>query len=314
MKLPKKILLVIIAQIVISSCDVVKEDAVKISPLEENTGTIFYTLPDADLSINPAAFDKLKYSKLFIISQLPKFGEAKFVENGNVFYRANANTTFTQDAFTLEGTDANGAKVSQEIQVNLVTTASNLPCSAGAIGDKNKADAEVASEIDVLANDKTCSKIQDNSLKIEIAPKHGKAEIINRRAVYTPEKDYLGEDLFFYKIGINNTKNPVAPVEISVAESRECTQSLTDDAVNFLTYSLGSEIQLDVLANDKPCDRYKNTELRILTNPKIGSVRIENKKIFYKTNTAIKGTETFEYALFRSEKLYIKAKVMVNFE
>ena len=169
-----------------------------------------------------------------------------------------------------------------------------------------------------MANDKTCSAIANSSLMIEIQPKNGKAEVINQKVVYTPNKDFIGDDVFFYRVGINTKKNPVAPVEVTTSESSDCVDGMTDDVVNVLSYTADSELSLDVLQNDKICANYQKAELKILKNPTLGTLRIDknnanNAVIYYKSATVPRGVQTFEYALYRSEKLYIKARVSVNF-
>uniref|UniRef100_UPI003BA5CE0D Ig-like domain-containing protein n=1 Tax=Emticicia sp. TaxID=1930953 RepID=UPI003BA5CE0D len=241
----------------------------------------------------------------------------KFIKNGFVFYRAT-NSNATNDAFVVSGKIATGGTVSEEIKINFVRNMADLPCYAGTIGDKATVEAGKTTEINVTANDKTCSTIGENTLKIEIPPANGKAEIIDRKVIYTPNSDFIGEDVFFYRMGINNNKNPVAPVEISVIELKECTNGMTDDILNVLSYSPNSDLVIDVLQNDKICANYQKAELKVITNPAVGDLRIGKNNagkqvIYYKSAIAPKGIQTFEYALYRTEKAFIKAKVTVNF-
>jgi Bacterial Ig domain len=302
-----------ISIIILTACDISKEDFVPSPAIEENTTAIFHTTSDAGLSINPTAFERLRDTKSFTISQLPKNGEVKFISNGFVHYKPNGNAT--TDNFTIEGQTAGGVKISENIQINIVASSNSLPCNAGCIGDYAKVEAEKSIEIDVTRNDKTCNQITSNSLKIEIPPKNGTVEIQNNRIVYKPNADFIGEDLFFYRIGISNTKNPVAPVEIAVTETDECTSGINDDAISLITYKLGSEIVIDVLQNDKICSLYQSSALKILKNPNIGTakiVKINNKDVIvYSTNKALSTSETFEYALYRSENRFVKGKVSV---
>jgi Bacterial Ig domain len=300
------------------SCDVSKVDIVKDNiSTDENLTNTFYTLSESNLTIDPTAFANLKTTNSLVVSQLPKNGEVKFIENGFVFYRST-NPQATNDAFVIGGKTPAGLAISEEIKISFVNNQADLPCYAGTIGDKAKTEVEKPTEINVLTNDKTCSSIATNSLTIEIQPKNGKAEIVNQKVVYTPNKDFMGEDVFFYRVGINTKKNPVAPVELAISESGDCVNGMTDDVVNVLSYTPNTDLSLDVLQNDKICNIYQKADLRIIKNPTIGTLRIDknnnnNLVIFYKSATAPKGIQSFEYALFRSEKLYIKAKVSVNF-
>lgn len=300
------------------SCDIAGVDNVGQPNIkEENSSNSFYTLFDSNLSIDPSAFENLKSANSFVVSQLPKNGEVKFIENGYIFYRST-NFLAKNDAFIIGGKTTNGTLIHEEIRVNFVNNVADLPCFAGTLGDKAKTETEKSIEINVLANDKTCSAIDNNSLAIEIQPKNGKAVVVNQKVVYTPNIDFMGEDVFFYRVGINTLKNPVAPVEVSVSESADCINGMTDDVVNILSYSPNTDLAIDVLQNDKICSKYKNSELKILKNPNIGTLRVDknnnnNMVIYYKSETAPKGVQTFEYALYRSAKIYIKAQVLLNF-
>jgi len=302
----------------VMSCDISKEDYIGVPGNEdENPANTFYTVPQADLTIDPTAFARLKNVSSLTISQMPKHGEARFIENGFVFYHST-NAQVASDVFLVEGKTSGGVSVNEEVKINFVANPADLPCYAGTLGDKAKTEPEKAIEINVLANDKTCSSIENNSLKIEIPPKHGKAEIVNQKVVYTANKDFLGDDIFFYRVGINTKKNPVASVEVTIAESTECAVGIVDDIINILSYTPNTDLQLDVLQNDKICALYEKAELKIVKNPAIGTLRVDktiaNRPVLiYKIDSAIKGEQTFEYALYRSESLFLKAKVVVNF-
>ena len=93
---------------------------------------------------------------------------------------------------------------------------------------------------------------------------------------------------------------------------------MTADIINVLSYTPDTDLVLDVLQNDKICSIYQKSELKIITNPAIGTLRIAknnagNTVIYYKSSTAPKGIQTFEYGLYRAEKAFIKAKVTINF-
>jgi hypothetical protein len=308
---------ILLVLVTVISCDIAKEDVVGPGIVDENPANIFYTLQENNLTIDPTAFAGLKDATSLSISRLPAHGEAKFVQNGFVFYHATDKTA-TSDAFSVEGKTSTGGSITEEVKINFVSNPADLPCYAGALGDNARTEPEKGVEINVMLNDRTCSAIENNSLVIEIPPKNGKAEVVNQRIVYTPNKDYVGDDIFFYRVGINTKKNPVASVDLKVAESAECTSGIVDDIINILSYTPNTELQLDVLQNDRLCALYKDAELRILTNPVVGSVRIDKTigvrpMIMYKLDSAYKGPQKFEYALYRSEKLFLKAKVTVNF-
>ncbi|MDZ7934975.1 MAG: hypothetical protein U5M51_08445 [Emticicia sp.] len=93
---------------------------------------------------------------------------------------------------------------------------------------------------------------------------------------------------------------------------------MTDDIINVLSYTPETDLALDVLQNDRICTIYQKAELKIIANPAIGTLRIGknnagNSVIYYKSATAPKGIQTFEYGIYRAEKTFIKAKVTINF-
>lgn len=312
----RKLFIFIVLSMVLS-CDIAKEDALAPSTGDENPANTFYTLQENNLTIDPTAFVGLRNATALSISQMPLHGEARFIENGFIFYRSTDKNALT-DGFAIEGKTTTGTSIKEDVKISFVTNPADLPCYSGTLGDNAKTEPEKSVELNVLINDRTCSKIDNNSLKIEIAPKHGKAEVINQKIVYTPEKDYVGDDLFFYRVNINTKRNPVAPVELKIAESAECVNGITDDIINIISYVPDSELMLDVLQNDKVCALYKDAELRIISNPIVGTLRIDKTTgsrpvIMYKLPTLMKGQQTFQYGLFRSDKLYIKAQVTINF-
>lgn len=299
----------------LASCDLAKEDTVPIvEVIEENPTAEFHTIPDAALTINPVSFQKLKEAKSFTISQLPRNGETRFIENGYVFYKSNGSTS--TDNFTIQGQTPTGSIVSEDLKINIVPDISSLPCNAGCIGDNAKVEVNKNIEIDVLRNDKTCGQIAPNSLKIEINPKNGVAEIQNQKIIYKPNPDFIGEDLFFYRIGVNNSKNPIASVAVIVGETSECTQGMTDDFINLLAYTPTTDLKIDVLENDRICSLYRNASLKIHKNPTIGTIKIQKEAgrefIIYNSPRVFKGSDTFEYALYRTEKIFIKAQVTIT--
>lgn len=210
-------LYIFILSVVVLSCDLAKEDALSPNMPEDYPDGAFYALQGESSTINPAAFDKLRGVTSIVISRTPQFGEVKFIENGFIFYKPTDNRVIS-DAFSIEGQNQAGTRITQDIMVRLVATDSDLPCYAGAVSDKAQTEPDRAIEIDVLLNDKTCSTIDRNSVSIELPPRNGRAEVVNQKVVYTPDKGYVGDDIFFYRVSINNRRSPVTAVEVKIAK------------------------------------------------------------------------------------------------
>lgn len=281
---------------------------------EENPNDIFYTTKDA-VTINPTSLKGLENASQISIAQAPLYGEAKFTDNGLVYYRFTSTSSANKDNLILRGKTQAGSTIDKLVEFNIVASAQDLPCFAGAIGDRIEVEASSVTTLNVTGNDKTCSTI--SSIQIEIAPKHGTATIENQKIIYAPEKDFVGDDSFLYRIGIPNTKNPVAPVELSVVEPAACAQGIKDDLLNITNYALGSNIAIDILQNDIICSLYSKASLRIVSQPQHGKISIDTTSfdkpvILYKADKVFTGNDTFYYGLYRNDTHFVQAKVSVS--
>jgi len=282
--------------------------------VEENPNDVFYTTKEA-LSINPTSLQGLESAKQISISQAPQHGEARFTDNGLVYYRFTGISTVNKDNLILKGISQSGVAVNKEIVFNIVASSEELPCFAGAIGEKLSIEMSTATTIDVTKNDKTCASI--SSIAIEVQPRHGTAIVQNQKVVYSPEKDFLGEDIFFYRIGIPNTKNPVAPVELTIVEPNACVQGIKDDVLSLTNYTLNSPVAIDILQNDVICSLYQQARLKIVAQPQWGTISIDEKNfdrpiILYQVNKAYTGVDSFTYGLYRDSTHFVEAKVTVT--
>ncbi|RYU96928.1 Ig-like domain-containing protein [Emticicia agri] len=296
------------------ACDNVNLSTSPGAGVEENPNDIFYTTKDA-ITINPTSLKGLENVNQISIAQNPLYGEAKFTDNGLVYYRFTSTTAANRDNLILRGKTQTGSMIDKEVLFTIVSSAQDLPCFAGAIGDRVEVEASSASTLNVTGNDKTCSAI--SSLQIEIPPKHGTVTIQEQKIVYTPEKDYVGEDTFLYRIGIPNTKNPVAPVELNIIEPKVCQEGVKDDVLNLSNYVLGSSIAIDILQNDVICSLYSNATLRIVSQPQHGKISIDTTNfdkpvILYQADKSFSGSDTFNYGLYRNETQFVQAKVSVS--
>lgn len=300
--------------LLMGACDNVNLSMSPDAGVNENPNDIFYTTKDP-ITINPTALGGLENASQISIAQNPLYGEAKFTDNGLVYYRFTSTTSANRDNLILRGRTQSGSMIDKEVQFNIVASAQDLPCFAGAIGDRIEVEASLTVTLNVTSNDKTCTSI--SSLQMELAPKHGTATIQNQKIVYTPEKDFVGEDTFMYRIGIPNTKNPVAPVELTIVEPKACKDGIKDDLLNLSNYTLGSRIAIDILQNDIICSLYSKAILKIVSQPQYGKISIDTTSfdkpvILYQADKSFSGSDTFNYGLYRDETHLVQAKVSVS--
>lgn len=298
---------------VMGACDNVNL-GMQATPINENPNDVFYTTKDP-VTINPTALSGLENASQISIAQNPLYGEAKFTDNGLVYYRFTSTTAATKDNLILRGKTQSGSMIDKEVQFAIVASPQDLPCFAGAIGDRIELEASSTVTLNVTSNDKTCSSI--SSLQMELAPKHGTATIQEQKIIYIPEKDYVGEDTFLYRIGIPNTKNPVAPVELTIVEPKACQAGVKDDVLNLSNYTLGSSIAIDILQNDIICSLYSKASLRIVSQPQHGKISIDTTSfdkpvILYQSDKSFSGSDTFNYGLYRDDIHFVQAKVSVS--
>jgi hypothetical protein len=299
---------------VVSACDNVNLTSTGQVTPEENPDDIFYTTKEA-VTINPTSLKGLENANQISIAKEPLYGEAKFTDNGLVYYRFTSTSAVNKDNLILRGKTQTGSTIDKQVDFTIVASEQDLPCFAGAIGDRIQVEASSVTTLNVTGNDKTCSSI--SSIQIELAPKHGTVSIDNQKIIYTAEKDYVGDDSFLYRIGIPNTKNPVAPVELSIVEPAACAQGIKDDVLSISNYALGSDIAIDILQNDAICSLYSKAGLKIVTPPQYGKVSIDttsfdNPVILYKSDKIFTGNDTFYYGLYRDNTHFIQAKVSVS--
>lgn len=295
------------------ACDNVNLASSPNAGVEENPSDIFYTTKDP-ITINPTTLGGLENASQISIAKSPLYGEAKFTDNGLVYYRFTSATNANKDNLILRGRTQSGSMIDKEVQFNIFVSAQDLPCFAGAIGDRIEVEASSTSTLNVTGNDKTCSTI--SSIQIEIPPKHGTVTLQEQKIVYTPANDYIGEDTFLYRIGIPNTKNPVAPVELNIVEPKACKDGIKDDMLSLSNYTLGSKIAIDILQNDVICSLYSKATLKIISQPQNGKISIDTTNfdkpvILYQADKSFSGYDTFNYGLYRDETHFVQAKVSV---
>jgi len=296
-----------------SACDNLKFDEASQAPTE-NPNNVFYTTTEA-ITINPTSLQGLENASQVSILREPMYGEAKFTDNGLVYYKFTSTSSVNRDNLVLRGKTSVGATIDKQVEIMILPSIQDLPCYAGAIGDKAEVEVSTPISLNVTANDKTCTTI--GGVQIEVQPKHGIVSVQGQSIIYIPEKDYTGSDMFLYRINISNNKNPVAPVELTIVEPAACATGVKDDDLSITNYVEGSNIAIDILKNDVICALYSKARLKIVSPPKHGKVSIDSTSfdtpiILYQADKGFKGDDTFSYGLYRNQTDFVKAKVSLT--
>lgn len=297
----------------LGACDNLKFDEASQAPVE-NPNNVFYTTTEA-ITINPTSLQGLENASQVSILREPMYGEAKFTDNGLVYYKLTSTSSVNRDNLVLRGKTSAGATIDKQVEIMILPSIQDLPCYAGAIGDRAEVEVSTPISLNVTANDKTCTTI--GGVQIEVQPKHGIVSVQGQSIIYIPEKDYIGSDMFLYRINISNNKNPVAPVELAIVEPAACATGLKDDDLSITNYVEGSNIAIDILKNDVICSLYSKARLRIVLPPQHGKVSIDSTSfdtpiILYQADKGFKGDDTFSYGLYRNQTDFVKAKVSVS--
>lgn len=297
----------------IGACDNLKFDEASQTPVE-NPNNVFYTTTEA-ITINPTSLQGLENASQVSILKEPQYGEARFTDNGLVYYKLTSTSSINRDNLVLRGKTSAGATIDKQVEILILPSVQDLPCYAGAIGDRAELEASLPITLNVTANDKTCTTI--GGVQIELPPKHGIVSVQGQAIIYIPEKDYIGSDSFLYRINISNNKNPVAPVELTIVEPAACATGLKDDDLSITNYIEESKIAIDILQNDVICSLYNKARLKIVSAPQHGKVSIDSTNfdtpiILYQADKGFKGDDTFSYGLYRDQTNFIQAKVSVS--
>ena len=192
-----------------------------------------------------------------------------------------------QDTFTYTITDDNGGTDTATVTV-VVNNVNDVP---DAVDDAVSTNEETAITIDVLAND---TDPDGDALRITgtSTATNGTVQIVDNKIVYTPIKDFVGQDTFTYTITDDNGGTDTATVTVVVNNVNDAPDAVDD------TFSTNEEtaITLDVLANDTDPDgdALRITGTSTATN---GTVQIVNNKIVYTPIKDFVGQDTFTYTI-----------------
>ncbi|MDG4548726.1 MAG: Ig-like domain-containing protein, partial [Rickettsiales bacterium] len=208
------------------------------------------------------------------------------IENGQVKYTPNANF-YGQDSFTYTIDDGNGETSTGTVKVNV------LPINDAPVAnpDNVTTDEDTPVEIDVLAND---TDIEGDTLTLQSVShgSHGTVTIVNGKAVYTPDADFVGTDTFTYAVSDGNSGLATGTVTVTVNPVNDAPVALDDVA----TTDEEIPVVIDVLANDEDADG-DTLSIVSVTDGSNGTVVIENGQVKYTPNADFNGVDTFTYTI-----------------
>jgi len=150
--------------------------------------------------------------------------------------------------------------------------------------------------IDALINDidingDTLSIISVNN------PNNGSTEIIEDKILYTPEKDFVGENIFEYTITDGKLEDS-ARITVTVEDSNSEPTAKNDN----LTTDEDISVQANIIANDTDPDGNTLSIKKISSSSKNGIVTILNDtEIKYEPNNNYNGTDSFKYIVTDGE-------------
>ncbi|MGB1206663.1 MAG: Ig-like domain-containing protein [Chitinophagales bacterium] len=217
------------------------------------------------------------------------------VLNGDIAtYTPNENFEGT-DTFTYEICDTAGACNTATVSINVInnSTSNNPPTAIDDFATSNNGNSI---SINVLDND-----FHENNIAFDLTsntmPANGTLVFTGDLAIYSPNDNFEGMDMFTYEICDNNGLCDEATVAIEVMNNT--TENNPPVAVADEGSSVGGEtITLNVTANDSDPDG-DLFEIGTISTPSNGSATIldVNGEIVYTPNANFEGIDSFEYSI-----------------
>lgn len=222
------VLIALLQSIIMMSCDTFEDDiqmeaeemmALNVDRQMLKGNSILFDLTE---SVNPDT------DVSFQVSQNPKRGDLKFINEHILRYQDQGNSTADKDFFVISILEDSSVLDIDTIAIEYVTDTTDIPCMAGAMSDfvSTKVDEEVF--FDVLDNDGYCSDSVASALVTVYAePENGEVVRVSNRGagafLYTPDSGFEGSDEFIYKLQLTNlggdTLESYAQVYIDVRDS-----------------------------------------------------------------------------------------------
>jgi large repetitive protein len=257
------------------------------STIEESAVSIPVLANDIDVD------NTLDGSSLIIVN-VPLNGTAVIdVATGTVLYTPEVNFS-GNDSFTYQLKDQDGA-ISPPVAVTItVAPVNDAPVTSP---DLAVTPEDTPVSIPVLNNDTDVDNTWIGSVVIILDnPSHGSVAVDSQtgKILYTPAKDYWGDDVFTYEVkDANGAASNISAVEIQVTPVNDAPVANDDVAITAEEMSLA----IDVLANDTDVDNSLTTaELIIVSAPANGTAAVQtNGTVSYNPDINFTGEDLFTY-------------------
>jgi len=159
-----------------------------------------------------------------------------------------------------------------------------------------QADARTAVEdetinIDVLAND-TDPDDDDLTVQSVTQPQHGAAIPSGTGIVYTPDRDYSGEDTFSYVVSDGNGGTAQTTVVVTILAANDAPIAQDDTDATFEDEA----VVIAVLSNDVDPDA-DNLVIESVDQPTGGTVTNQGSELVYQPDPGFSGVDTFTYTV-----------------
>lgn len=229
-----------------------------------------------------------------------------FWTDGGVFYKMNlaaiaANTENGNPNMVTDSLVTGGIPI-QGSFIDLDDIRTQTPQVVLKANNDNAESDGSAVTINVLDND-----VGSGLTVTELDPvANGNALIVNNSVVYTPNPGFSGLDSFWYKITDSRGYYTWGNAEITVSSSIQPPVVLRAFGDN--ASSSGSEIILDVLANDTGADLF----LTEIEDPVIGSAAVCNSKVHYLPQTGVTGVDEFWYKITDSRGYFTWGQILIT--
>ncbi len=210
------------------------------------------------------------------------------------------------DSFTYTISDGRGGEAQATVTVTFPV--GNAPPEA--LGDSVVTPEDTGVLIVVLSNDSDPDGEVLAVTSIEVEPRHGTAVLdAGGGVLYVPDADYVGPDVFTYRVCDSSAACDTAVVSVEVTPVNDAPRA-NDDSY---AVSTGARTQLDVTLNDSDPELDDLTvTVALVVEPQSGTATVNEDGTIRYESTATSGSDTFSYEVCDSGGLCDVATVTVT--